>query len=293
MVKYLLNYMNAKEAQEAVEQRDIIVFPIGAVHKHGDGPIGTDCLSCEELARRLGERVPEKVIVLPLLPYGVSTGAVLPGGIDTSYAPVREMIKDVCMSFVKYGIKHILFLTGHGGNDDACLSVASELHKFGVLSAYVRWWDLILQLKGDEDPTYRSIFNIEQDVNAALGFVDPSVLRSGEMRTGAFQDRLRKEIFGDKFPAPGKMEGTVICSGGDPRITHVRHGVVFEGGTVQIPIPRAHVDIKDPEPGEWESIAHLVSAEKGEDILNTCADWLVKFIEEFEKLEIPKEYKEA
>jgi len=290
MVKYLLADMTAAEAQEAIEQRNIVVFPIGAIHKHGDGPIGTDSFSCQELARRLGERIPDKVIVLPLLPYGVSSGAVLPGGVDTSYTPVREMIKDVCMSFVKYGIKHILFLTGHGGNDAACLSVASELHKYGVLSAYVRWWDLILQLKGDVEPSYRNVNILEQSVDAALGKNDPSVLREGEMRTGAFQARLREEVFPDSFKVPDKMEGTIICAGVSPVRTRVRAGVQFEGGTIQIPLPRAPVDVNDPEPGEWPSISHLVSAEKGEDILNTCADWLVKFLKEFEKLKIPEKY---
>lgn len=290
MTKYLLAYMSAKEIQEALEKRKVLIFPMGAIHKHGDGPIGTDVLCCQELAKRLGERIPEKVIVLPTLPYGISNGAVHPGGVDTSFSPFKQLVTDVCMSFVKYGIKHIVFLTGHGGNVDACLKVSSELHKFGVLSAYISWWDIILQLKGDIDPSYQSIFNLEQDVNVALGLVDPSVLRAGEMRIEVFQERLRKEVFGDKFQAPSKMEGTIICSGESPRIAHVRHGVVFEGGTVQIPLPQAPVDIKNPEPGEWESIANIVSAEKGEDILNTCADWLMKFVKEFEKLEIPKQY---
>jgi hypothetical protein len=159
-----------------------------------------------------------------------------------------------------------------------------------VLSAYIDWYDLILQLKGDEEPTYRSIFNLEQSVNAALGLIDVSVQRSGETRTGVFQERLRDEFFGDTFTYPDKMKGTLQCSGESPRITSVRNGVVFKGGTIRIPLPRAPIDINDPEPGEWESITHLISSEKGEDILNTCADWLVNFIEKFEKLKVPKKY---
>jgi len=75
----------------------------------------------------------------------------------TSGNAVRQMIKDICMSFVKFGIKHFLFLTGHGGNDGVYLGVARELLQYSVLSAHVRWWDLLLQLKGDVEPSYRKV----------------------------------------------------------------------------------------------------------------------------------------
>ena len=282
--------MTAKEAAEAVKKRKIVVLPVGAIHKHGDGPLGTDMFSCTELARRLGEAIPNKVIVLPTLPYGVSGGAELPGGVDTSFEPVRQMIKEISMSFVKYGTKHFLYLTGHGGNDNAYLSVARELHKHGVLCAYVRWWDLIIQLKGDVNPNYRNVNILEQSVDAACGKNDPSVLRDGETRTGAFQKWLRDDILGDKFGTTDKMKGTLICAGSDPKLTSVPSGVVYKRGTIQIPLPRAKIDLDNPEPGEWPSIADKVSAEQGNDILNTCRDWLVEFLADFENLEIPEKY---
>jgi creatinine amidohydrolase len=273
MKKYLLDHMTAKEAQEAFEKRSFAIFPIGAVHKHGDVPIGIDNQSVVEVARRIGERIPEKVIVLPLLPYGVSSHVdVLPGGIATRYTPVRDMVYDVCMSIVKHGITHILFLSGHGGNPNALVDVAQGLHKFGVLSAVVQWYVLIREIKGEEEPDYMSVFNTEPCVSAALGLVeDISVLRTGETRLPT----LHKEIFTEKL---------------QPKRGYPRHGVLFEGGTAQIPIPRAHVDLSNPEPGEWENIADKVSVERGEDILNTCVDWFIKFIDEFEKTKLPDEY---
>ena len=268
--------MTAKEAQEAFEKRHIVVFPIGSIHKHGDIPIGIDNQGPEEIALRLGERIPEKTIVLPLLPYGVSSSAdVLPGGINTSYTPVREMVKDVCLSVIKHGITHILFLSGHGGNFNALVDVAMELHKYGVLSAIVRWYVLIGELKGDVEPTYTDAHITEPCVSAALDLVDDtSILRAGEMRLPT----LHKKILGEKF----------IPKRGSPR-----HSLLFKGGTTQIPLPSAHIDLSNTEPGNWESIADKVSAKKGEDILNNCVDWMEKFIEEFEKAKIPKEYIEV
>ncbi len=290
MTKFYLPDMTSVEAAQAIKDRKVVVLPVGAIHKHGDGVIGTDMYSCTELSRRFGEAVSDRVIVLPTLPYGASGGANLPGGINTSGAPVQQMIKDICMSFVKYGIKHFIFITGHGGNNAAYLNVAREMTKYGVLSAYVRWWDLILQLKGEAEPNYRNVNILEQSVAAACGKVDPSVLRDGETRTGAFSRRLRNEIFGDTFTYPEKMKGTWLCAGIDPMITRLPNAVVYDKGTIQMPLPRAEIDLDDPEPGDWPSIADKVSVEAGNDILDTCVNWLVKFLGDFEKLEIPEKY---
>jgi hypothetical protein len=73
-------------------------------------------------------------------------------------------------------------------------------------------------------------------------------------------------------------------------ITRIPNSVIYNGGVVQIPLPRAPIDVNNPEPGDWPSIADKVTAEQGNDILNTCRDWIVKFLDEFVKLEIPDKY---
>ena len=57
MPEYLLENMTAKEAAEAVKNRKIVIVPVGAIHKHGDGPMGTDMFSCTELAKRIQSAV--------------------------------------------------------------------------------------------------------------------------------------------------------------------------------------------------------------------------------------------
>jgi hypothetical protein len=290
MTEFKLENMTAKEAAEALKQRKIIILPMGAIHKHGDGPLGTDLFSCTELSRRVGEAIPGKVIVVPTIPYGTSNGAILPGGINTSLETSRNMVKEVAMSFVKYGIKHFLFLTGHGGNDAAYLSVARELNKMGVLCAYVRWWDLIIQLKGDENPNYRNVNILEQSVDAACGKNDPSVLRDGETRLGAFGQAVRKDVLQGKFGTPNKMDGVLICAGSDPKTTSIPFAATYKDAVIQIPLPSPIIDVDNPEPGDWPSLEGKVSAEQGNDILNTCRDWIVEMLLDFEKLEIPKKY---
>jgi creatinine amidohydrolase len=89
----MLTDMTSKEAADVIKKRKIVVLSIGAIHKHGDGPLGTDFFSCQELTKRVGEAIPEKVIVVPTLPYGVFKNVGLPGDIEISFEPVRQIIK--------------------------------------------------------------------------------------------------------------------------------------------------------------------------------------------------------
>ena len=127
-------------------------------------------------------------------------------------------------------------------------------------------------------------------MNAACGKNNTAVLRDGETRTEPFRDQIFKEVLGDTFSTPVKMEGTLICAGSDPKITSIPHGVVYDLATIQLPLPKPIIDLDNPEPGDWPSIADKVSAEQGNDILNTCRDWIVKFLADFEQLEIPEKY---
>jgi hypothetical protein len=86
------------------------------------------------------------------------------------------------------------------------------------------------------------------------------------------------------------MKGVLICAGSDPKITSVPNGVTYNGAVIQIPLPSAIIDIDNPEPGDWPSLEGKVSAEQGNDILNTCRDWIVNMLADFEKLEIPEKY---
>ena len=52
MTKFYLPDMTSVEAAQALKDRKVVVLPVGAIHKHGDGVIGTDIYSCTELSRR-------------------------------------------------------------------------------------------------------------------------------------------------------------------------------------------------------------------------------------------------
>jgi len=282
---YKLTDMSGMEAEKAFKERDTAVFPIGAVHPHGDITLGIDNHSIEEISNRLGKRMKEKIIGLPLLPYGYSAadlglgqpGRARAGDITVSENCLYEMVMDVCRSIVKHGIKRIIFLNGHGPNTAILTRVAVDLmNELSVLSAVIDWWVLIGELKGHVDPTYKDAHFTEPDVDLALGKLkDATLLKLYESKV----PNLHKKILGDKLIP--KYDLPIAT-----RIGLRKIGVQFEKGSVIIPLPQATPQDYVAPVGD---LGDRVSASKGEDILETIVDYLEKFIEEFQKAVIPND----
>ena len=61
------------ESSEKFLSAEIIaLLPLGSVEQHGPiCPLGTDFIVPEELAKMVESLCPERVVVLPVMPYGV------------------------------------------------------------------------------------------------------------------------------------------------------------------------------------------------------------------------------
>ena len=69
------------------------------------------------IARGVGEKFPEQVLVLPTISYGY-TGHVMdfPGTINTHYETFIKQVLDVTKSLAFHGFRKIILLNGHGSN---------------------------------------------------------------------------------------------------------------------------------------------------------------------------------
>src|SRR5262245_2813167 len=100
------------------------VLPFGATEPHNlHMPYGTDTLQVEEIGRRACDYATErgaKVVLLPALPFGVNTNHLkVPGGLACSLTPTTllAILTDLVDSLSRQGIKKLLLLNGHGGNE--------------------------------------------------------------------------------------------------------------------------------------------------------------------------------
>jgi creatinine amidohydrolase len=112
---------------------EVAVLPFGATEPHNlHMPYGTDNFQVEKLADVAGERAfraGAKVIVLPTVPFGVNTNHLrIPGGLACSVTPstLLHVVTDLVDSLERQGVKKILLLNGHGGNE--LKPIVRELH---------------------------------------------------------------------------------------------------------------------------------------------------------------------
>jgi creatinine amidohydrolase len=116
------------------EQRySVAVLPFGATEPHNlHMPYGTDNFQVEVIGRQVCEqayRAGAKVVLLPTIPYGVNTNHLLiPGALACSVTPTTllHLLTDLVDSLERQGLRKLVLLNGHGGNELKPLT--RELH---------------------------------------------------------------------------------------------------------------------------------------------------------------------
>jgi len=120
MRPYILAENNWKNIKE--QPIDLAVLPWGATEAHNYHlPYATDNYQVEAIAAESAKLAWEdgaKVIVLPVIPFGVNTGQA-DIRLDLNLNPSTQLIilRDLITVLDRQGIKKLLILNGHGGNN--------------------------------------------------------------------------------------------------------------------------------------------------------------------------------
>jgi creatinine amidohydrolase len=111
----------------------VAALPFGATEPHNlHMPYGTDTLQVEEIGRRAcayATNAGAKVVLLPALPFGVNTNHLkVPGALTCSLTPTTMLaiLTDLADALRRQGVRKMLLLNGHGGNELKPLT--RELH---------------------------------------------------------------------------------------------------------------------------------------------------------------------
>jgi creatinine amidohydrolase len=111
------NYGHIKESTY-----DVAVLPFGATEPHNlHLPYSTDTIEADEIGSRICEEAHArgaKVILLPTIPYGTETNqAAFPLSLNLNPSTIQQILTDLLASLVGSGIKKVLILNSHGGNE--------------------------------------------------------------------------------------------------------------------------------------------------------------------------------
>jgi len=120
MKPYILAETNWKSVKDS--KVDLVVLPWGATEAHNYHlPYATDNIMVDRIASEAAELAfsrGSKVIVLPLIPFGVNTGQ-LDIKLDINLNPSTQLaiLNDIIDVLNRQDINKLLILNGHGGND--------------------------------------------------------------------------------------------------------------------------------------------------------------------------------
>ena len=121
MKPYILEQTNWKQVKN--EKYEVAVLPWGATEPHNyHMPYGTDSLETAHIAADAAKKAWEKgarIMVLPVIPLGVQNmGQIeLPFCLHTRPSTQKIIFEDILTALNGQGIKKIVLLNGHGGND--------------------------------------------------------------------------------------------------------------------------------------------------------------------------------
>jgi len=130
--------LTAPEFIKAVEMSGgVCIIPLGIMEKHGPHlPLGTDLIDVREVARRAAQK--EYCIIFPQFYFGqIYEAKHQPGTIAYSPQLVWDVLQETCDELARNGIKKIVLVNGHGGNNNFlpyfCQAQLAEKKDYAVI----------------------------------------------------------------------------------------------------------------------------------------------------------------
>jgi creatinine amidohydrolase len=240
------------ELKERIPRLEVTLIPTGSTEMHGPHlGVGNDILSSTRVAEDVAKLMYPRAIVVNVLWVGVAPHnmtAPFPGTITLSAETYMRLLTEVVESLLKHGVRRIVFLNGHGGNEAPNITVCREIrehlyYKYGVdlEVGTLSYWDAI------PDNVWKEVLEIAPEQKIGHG---------GEAETSILLAIAPQAVRMDLAKAP------------DPR------------PRPKPPFFRAWYQDEYSPDGHMDD-ARVASPEKGEKLLAAAVQGTVTFLEEF------------
>jgi len=249
-----LNYATVKK-----ERYEVAVLPLGATEPHNlHLPYSTDTLEGrivgEQICRAAAARG-ARVVLLPTIPYGTQTNMrELPLALNINPSTLCAVVTDLVDSLVQSGIRKIVLLNSHGGN---------ELKP------------LLRELYG-KSPAYLFLCNWYQ----ALGGAYERIFEQPEDHAGEMETSLALAFF--PHLVARHPDGTLAADDGQTAPLRLQ---ALREGWVSITRPW-HLLTTNAGAGN----PHAASAEKGQQLMQVLIDRLATFLVELSAAELDRTF---
>jgi creatinine amidohydrolase len=108
------------EVRRAAAEDRVCLIPVATLEDHGPHlPIDTDLRLTDEICCRAASAASSDVVLLPAIPHGYSPHHMdFPGPITIAWDTFTRYLVDVGTSLARHGFRRMLFLNGHGSNQN-------------------------------------------------------------------------------------------------------------------------------------------------------------------------------
>lgn len=264
MKKTFIADMTWEEFRDLVDDAAVVVIPMGSTELEGSHlPLGVDTIVANGLARRLkGE---EGVLIGPALPIGYSKWFMpFPGTITLETETLTKVLVEYCTSMIAHGIRRIIFLNSHRGNN-ACIEAAARTLvgtrqiRVGMLSV----WKLANDLCASKEQM------IDEGRFTHAGEIMTSAvlaLRPDSVATA----RIHADSLRSFENSPFRVKNSLGETGYKGSVQTIYQDIreITDTGIMGDPTP--------------------ASPEKGEAILSILTEYIQSFLQNFRKLPLPQ-----
>ena len=125
-----------------------VLLPIAAIEQHGTHlPVSTDKMIGVHFCDQVNEKIPDEVLILPMLSIGCSEHHKAFGGtLSLTHDTFLNQLKEVATCVAENGFQNIVVLNSHGGNQAIGQSFVEVFgyRNPGVNVFLITWWRLAL-----------------------------------------------------------------------------------------------------------------------------------------------------
>jgi len=116
--EYRYSRLTWEEMNEAIAMQKLVILPTGSTEQHGPHlPLEVDSFLVESVCMELGSRIPDKVLILPTVSYGLNLHHIdFPGTIHIEPEIFISFCLNITKSVAYHGFRKILIVNGHGSN---------------------------------------------------------------------------------------------------------------------------------------------------------------------------------
>ncbi len=197
MRPYILAESNWKQVKDATF--DLAILPWGATEAHNYHlPYGTDIFEANYIAAeaaRIAWDRGAKITVLPAIPFGVNTGqADIKLDINLNPSTQAAILADIITVLNRQGIKKLLILNSHGGNDFKTMLRELGLRFPEMLLTTCNWFQaldksLYFDKEGDHADEMETSLVLYLEPTLVLPLSDAGEGKERKMKMKAFSEK--------------------------------------------------------------------------------------------------------